>query len=102
MGGPRTPTEEATKDETRTTRGGSGRTGGGRGGGPPLEKVTVNLTKRSVEALDALVESTGETKTDAINKALQVYAFIQQQLDSGGALYVKDADSDQAERLRIF
>ena len=44
----------------------------------------------------------GETKTDAINKALQVYAFIQQQLDSGGALYVKDAGSDQAERLRIF
>jgi len=67
-----------------------------------LEKVTVNLTKRSVEALDKLVESTGETKTDAINKALQVYAFIQEQFDNGGALYVKDAGSDEAERLRIF
>ena len=67
-----------------------------------MEKVTVNLTKRSVEALDKLVESTGETKTDAINKALQVYAFIQEQFDNGGALYVKDAGSDEAERLRIF
>lgn len=94
-------TEEATAtDQARS--GGGGRTGGGRGGGSPLEKVTVNLTKRSVEALDKLVESTGETKTDAINKALQVYAFIQEQFDSGGTLYVKDAGSDEAERLRIF
>ncbi len=94
-------TKEATKDDVRTS-GDGGQTGRGRGGGSPLEKVTVNLTRRSVEALDKIVESTGETKTDAVNKALQVYGFIQEQLDSGAALYVKDAGSEQADRLQIF
>jgi len=92
--------KEATREEVPPKRG--DRSSGGRGGGPPLEKVTVNLTKRSVEALDDLVEATGETKTDAINKALQVYAFIQRQLDAGGALYLREAGGDQAERLQIF
>jgi len=91
--------KEATREEVPPKRGDRG---GGRGGGPPLEKVTVNLTKRSVEALDDLVTATGETKTDAINKALQVYAFIQRQLDAGGAVYLREAGSDQAERLQIF
>ncbi len=94
-------TKEATRDNVQTS-GDGGRPGRGRGGGSPLEKVTVNLTKRSVEALDKIVESTGETKTDAINKALQVYGFIQEQLDGGAALYLKGPGSDQADRLQIF
>ena len=81
---------------------GNRRLGGGRGGGSSLEKVTVNLTTRSVAALEKAVEVTGDSKTDVINKALQVYSFIQEQIDAGGALYVKDAGSDEAERLRIF
>jgi hypothetical protein len=91
--------KEATREEVPPKRGDRS---SGQGGGPPLEKVTVNLTKRSVEALDDLVEATGKTKTDAINKALQVYAFIQRHLDAGGALYLREAGSDQAERLQIF
>ena len=92
---------EAVKDDVRTGRGAEGRSGG-RSSGPPLEKVTVNLTRRSVEALERIVESTGDTKTDGINKALQVFGYLQEQLDNGASIYVKDADSDQADRLKIF
>jgi hypothetical protein len=73
-----------------------------RGGGSALERVTVNLTKRSVTAMDKLVELTGDTKTESINKALQFYAHIQEFLNSGGALYMREPDSDEVERIKIF
>jgi hypothetical protein len=73
-----------------------------RGGGSALERVTVNLTMRSVAAMDKLVDLTGDTKTETINKALQFYAHIQEFLDSGGALYMRDPDSDELERIKIF
>jgi len=82
-------------DSAATTRGGGV-------GGSGLERVTVNLTPRSVEALDSLVRLTGDTKTDTINKALQVYAYLQNLLNTGGALYVRDADGAEVERLRFF
>ena len=71
-------------------------------GGSPLERVTVNLTARSVSSLDRLVELTGDTKTDSINKSLQFYSYIQQLLGNGGALYVREANSEEMERLRIL
>jgi hypothetical protein len=73
-----------------------------RGGGPPLERVTVNLSPRSVAALDSLVELTQETKTDSINRALQVYAYLQQLFHDGGALYVRSPVNSELERLRIL
>lgn len=76
-----------------------GRRNDGRG---PLERVTVNLTARAVLALEVVTGLTGDTKTDTINRALQVYAFLEQVAANGGAIYVgEDADS-VVERLKIF
>ena len=80
----------------------AGRASTRRGGGPSLERVTVNLSPRSVAALDSLVELTQETKTDSINKALQVYAYIQKLFHDGGALYVRSQVSSEPERLHIL
>jgi hypothetical protein len=68
---------------------------------PPLEKVTINLTRPSAEALDKIIQSTGDTKTGAINRALQLYAWMQEQFDTGANLYIKDAGG-QAERLKFL
>lgn len=76
--------------------------GEGSGGGSSLERVTVNLTSRSVAALEALVALSGDTKTDAINKALQIYAYLQQHMDGGGKVYVREPGSDELERLRFL
>lgn len=73
-----------------------------RGGGSSLERVTVNLTTRSVAAMERISELTGETKTDAINKALQFYGHIQEFIDSGGALYMRDPGSDELERIKLL
>jgi hypothetical protein len=60
------------------------------GEGSPLTRVTVNLTRRAVEALEQLGNSTGYSRTDSINRALQIAALVQAIMDNeGGSLTVK-------------
>ncbi len=73
----------------------------GRGRGP-LERVTVNLTPRSSRALDSTVAMTGDSKTDTINRAVQVYELVEEIMKAGGALYIRPHAEAELERLRIF
>jgi hypothetical protein len=77
---------------------------GGRGSGSngPLERITVNLTGRASRALDLATELTGDTKTDTVNRALQIYAFMEQITANGGSVYVKEAAGAELERLKVF
>jgi hypothetical protein len=75
---------------------------GGRRGGSSLDRVTVNLTRRASDALEQLDRLTGESKTDSINKALQLFAYLQQVQHDNGAIYVREAGSRELERLRLF
>jgi hypothetical protein len=69
------------------------------GGG--LTRVTVNLTRQAVAALDELSEGTGYSKTDTINRALQVSALVHEIMRrSGGSLQIVNADG-QVERVHI-
>lgn len=71
-------------------------------GASALERVTVNLTVRASRALERVTELTGDTKTDAINRALQVYAFIEETTAAGGALYIKEGKDEQLQLVKIF
>lgn len=71
-------------------------------GHSPLERVTVNLTPRSSRALREAVTVTGDTKTDAINRALQIYAFLEGVWNSGGSVYVRQNPDAEPELLRAF
>ena len=71
-----------------------------RGHGAP-ERVTVNLSPRAWHALEATVQRTGDTKTETINRALQVYNYLDEIMHSGGAVYVQDPNG-KPERLKIF
>jgi hypothetical protein len=93
--------ERTTQGGAATKDGGDRASHGGRGGGS-LERVTVNLTSRTSEALGQLAQMTGESKTDTINKALQVFSYLQQLQRDGGAVYVREAGSKEMERLKIF
>jgi hypothetical protein len=68
----------------------------------PLERVTVNLTPRSVKALEEVVGITQDTKTDVINRSLQVYAYLEKIIQDGGSVYVRAAESTDLERLKFF
>ncbi|MEV4893896.1 hypothetical protein ACIBHY_51580 [Nonomuraea sp. NPDC050547] len=67
-----------------------------------LERVTVNLTQRAARALEEAVELSGDSKTDIINRALQVYAYLERIDHDGGKVYVHDPDQEHPERLRFF
>ena len=74
----------------------------GASAGTGLVRVTVNLTPRSMNALERLSAGAGESKTDAINKALQVYAYLQEVIDQEAAtLLIRHANGD-VERLRFI
>ncbi len=89
------PTRAAPAEDTPTV---SGRPSGGGN----HERVTVNLNARASDALDQVSELTGETKTDAINRALQVYALLHQVQADGGAIYTRERGAKELERLRIL
>jgi hypothetical protein len=67
-----------------------------------LQRVTVNLTPRSCQALETVIKRTGDSQTDAINRAIQVYSYLADITETGGTLYVRDAGSNELERLRII
>jgi hypothetical protein len=67
-----------------------------------LQRVTVNLTPRSWQALEMAVKRTGDSQTDTINRAIQVYSYLTDITETGGTLYVRDAEGDELERLHII
>jgi hypothetical protein len=48
------------------------------------------------------VKRTGDSQTDTINRAIQVYAYLTDITETGGTLCVRDDGSDELERLRII
>jgi hypothetical protein len=75
------------------------RSGGGNG---PLERVTVTLIARAARALQAVAELTGDSKTDSINRAIQIYAYLEDISSRGGAIYVRESADSELERLKMF
>ena len=58
-------------------------------------RATVNLSKKTVEAIDATSALTDDTKTAVINKAVQLYREVQEAQHHGGGIWIQaDASSD--------
>jgi hypothetical protein len=74
----------------------------GRSPGGTLERVTVNLTQRSARALELATQLTGDSKTDTINRAMQVYAYLEHVLSNGGSVHVQESADSELERLKFF
>jgi hypothetical protein len=69
------------------------------GGG--LRRITVNLTPRACAALDQAAKLTGDSQTDTLNRAIQIYAYVMNVTQNGGDLYVRDKGHDELERLLL-
>jgi hypothetical protein len=72
------------------------------GGSGPLERVTVNLIPRASRALQSVAELTGDTKTDSINRAVQIYAYLEEIAARGGTIYVRESADAEPEKIKIF
>lgn len=67
---------------------------------PANERYSVTLVPPAVEAIGQLTEATGLSKTDVINRAVQVYAFIEERIREGSDLLLRKEDGG-TERVHI-
>lgn len=74
----------------------------GHGGNGPLERLTVNLAARASRALQRLTELTGDSKTDSINRALQVYAYLEEVGANGGDVYIRESKDSELQLVKMF
>lgn len=56
---------------------------------PEYTTITVNLTEKAVNALEEACTWTGHSKTDTINRAIQVYARLEQEMGSGAIVWLQ-------------
>lgn len=75
---------------------------GARGPHGPLERITVNLTARAARALEQAAGLTGDSKTDTINRALQIYAYLEQINQDGGEIYVQTSPDGEIQLIKMF
>ncbi|MEV0564385.1 hypothetical protein [Dactylosporangium sp. NPDC050588] len=74
----------------------------GAGGGNGLTRVTVNLNQQAMKALEQISSTERYSKTDTINRALQIYAIVQEIMDRNeGVLRVQHANGE-IERIHII
>jgi hypothetical protein len=75
---------------------------GGPGCGGLFERITVNLTGRASRALELAAELTGDTRTDTVNRALQIYAYVEQVMAAGGSVRVRAAAGTELDLLKFL
>lgn len=66
------------------------------------ERITIGLIKKVVDELDGLQEKTGMSKSDLVNRAISLSAFINQQIDEGHDLLLRDGETGEIERIRLL
>lgn len=67
-----------------------------------MDRITVNLTPRAQQALAEAVDRSGDSKTDTVIRALQVYNYLDELWRNDGAVYVRQQPGGELERLRVF
>jgi hypothetical protein len=66
-----------------------------------LRRITVNLTPRAWEGLAQAMKLTRDSKTDTLNRAIQVYAYLVNITQNDGEVFVRDAGHDELERVHF-
>jgi len=67
---------------------------------PATERYSVTLVPPAVQAIAELTESTGLSKADVINRAVQIYAYLDAQTRGGADLLLRQSDGT-LEKLHI-
>ena len=57
-----------------------------------MPRITVALTPDTATRLDELTARTGLSKTDLVNRAVQVYEFIDAETRTGSQILIRDTD----------
>lgn len=66
-----------------------------------LTRLTVNLTPKSDAALTNLAERTDLNRTDLVNRALQLYDYVDKATEAGHQLMLRRPDG-QLDRIKLL
>lgn len=62
---------------------------------PPAGRITVALAKKAVEDLEKARQTTGYSKTDIVNRAISMYAFVEEELHEDAEFLIRRKDGTQ-------
>ena len=65
-------------------------------------RITVGLIPKSDLALNKLVELTGLNISDVVNRALQMYSFVEEETAIGVQFCTFDPDTRELERVKFL
>jgi hypothetical protein len=68
----------------------------------PAERITVALIPKAAEDLQELVDRTGLSKTDIVNRAISLYEFFESQLQADNDLIVRDKKTGENQLVRFL
>jgi hypothetical protein len=66
------------------------------------ERITVALIARAADDLKSTQERTGLSKTDVVNRALTLYAFVDSRLALGDEIMIRHKRSGEMELIRLL
>ena len=66
------------------------------------DRITVALVPKASESLQRLMVSTGLSKTDAVNRAISLYEYIDSQLQAGNDLILRDPKTGESQIIRLL
>jgi hypothetical protein len=65
------------------------------------ERITVALVPKAAADLQYLVDNTGLSKTDLVNRALSLYRFVEESTATGREVLVRDKATGE-DRVVVF
>lgn len=66
------------------------------------ERITVALVAKVATELRRIQERTGLSKTDAVNRAISVYDFVDAQVTAGQELILRNPETGQEQLVRFL
>jgi hypothetical protein len=67
----------------------------------PLTMLKVNITVRSTAALNEAARVNGESRTNVINRAIQVYALITRMMRAGWEVVLRNPENGYERRVQF-
>jgi len=68
--------------------------------GPAIfERITVNLVERASRSLELTASLTDLSKTDVVNRALQLYAYLEFEESIGNQVLIREASNGTTSRF---
>lgn len=64
--------------------------------------MTLNLTDREMETLEALAGRKDLSKTQVVRQAIRLYQTVESRLESGEKLYFEDKDKTSKSELMML